>query len=430
MTQYKNGFEPLDLNSYTLYVGSSFSKEGFNYKGYQKAAGFAFRAIKGLDSFHFNSHKKLMAIASAYAVKTGLKVNEISLNLNDFKTDLTRSEAFIALRDKLNQVYNFKGLKVLGWYVQGMVITVTVAFSLCCIDALNVTIPNNTSAATIKAVINNEPIIDSIKIPTRVCKTVASIVKSDRMVIVKRTINKIINTLPVLFPKPIETDNLVKVGNRLITEDKVQLGSSESFYPIPYDDGPQRSMGFGSAADPELCHMIWKRAGMWNGPQVAKQLHTAGYKKSLKIIASYKNRKGVLSLKEAEDLRDKEWSKFKTFVDENYTFLSENRRKVLANVSYNIGMAGLRGYHKRIPESKLSVYIRTQDFDHPNNFKEFKKIFINTRITINGEYSLGLARRREKEFNAFMATTNSYCALAHAKDLIDDIQNYSKFMKA
>ena len=412
------------------------TENGFHYHGYEDLLKGITKGLHAIDKFHYVTHIAIMKVIKVAEIALGNKVKQLSIKVEgfNFKYD---SDLLQALKEKLTEKLNISGFEVVGgWVYMGCFSLATIVFSPDNHDTeikvnnyIAKTNSNNTSTFNKYSV--NDPNVISVIMPKEsysvTIATNASLITSTHKVNLTKIIEIVKPVKSIKIANNIKISNVhkcgfVKVKGRLIREDKVQLRSSESFYPIPYDDGTQKSLGFGSEANNKFCDSIWKRANMSNGKEVAKLLHTAGYKKSLKILDKFKNRKGVLTLVEAENLQDKEWQSFKNRVDQDYTFLPEKQRRVLGNVTYNTGYALLAGYKNRIPESQLSILLKTKDWRDPNNRKAFEIAFRKLKT-----YNKGLMARRMREYNAFFAEVDIKCAIAHCKDLIDDTQNYTKF---
>lgn len=185
----------------------------------------------------------------------------------------------------------------------------------------------------------------------------------------------------------------------------ILLNQAESFYPIPYFDGyicgkKNYSIGYGSGMSFEEATKYWKRAGLSNeeGLKLANYLGKCGWKKGLQVIKEWKNKPGVLTREEANELRDLEWNKMFEQINEKYTFLPDFQKRILTNTAYNCGIAKITGYKNgniRIPESELSKALKKYDYWDDRVFDAYMKI---------KTYNKGLKNRRKVEAIAFCKT--------------------------
>ena len=201
--------------------------------------------------------------------------------------------------------------------------------------------------------------------------------------------------------------NPTKIANTL-------LNHVEGFYPLPYWDNKQYSVGFGSYISYDDCKVLWKRAGLSEakGKILAHVLHTAGWRVSQKIIAKYVGKPGTLTVAEAVEMRNAELRKFEAHIKEAYPTMPIHQRKILTMTVYNTGWAGFYGgfgYRK----SDLAAAIER----HGWNSKQAYQAYTRLKTTIRGKFSKGLLNRRIAERDAFFATVRKDSRLALQKKL-------------
>jgi hypothetical protein len=181
---------------------------------------------------------------------------------------------------------------------------------------------------------------------------------------------------------------------------KLLLNLSEGYYPVPYWDNKQYSVGFGAYISRGDCEKMWIKMGLSvdEGNKLAWRLHDLGkinYKKAKALSDSWIGKPGTMTLSQAEDARDKEFQGFLRSVKKQYPELSYWKQLVLASTVYNTGWAGYLGGKfdgKIFPESALAKCLRTKDYD------SIKWAYMRLKTHTKGHYN-----RRQREMRAFLA---------------------------
>jgi hypothetical protein len=228
----------------------------------------------------------------------------------------------------------------------------------------------------------------------------------------------VILPLPVKRIRPVDnitmgafTSVLDKQLNAAMSEIKAEtyvkllLNMSEGFYPVPYWDNKQYSVGFGTYISRADCEVMWDKMGLSSteGNKLAWKLHELGktkkgYKKVLEILETWYKKPGTMNISTAENIRDKEFQGFLRSVKKQYPDMSYFQQLVLASTIYNTGWAGFRGGDygtgKVLPVSKLALVLDKGDYSST----DIKWAYMRLKTHTNGHYN-----RRLREMRAFLA---------------------------
>jgi hypothetical protein len=218
--------------------------------------------------------------------------------------------------------------------------------------------------------------------------------------ITHETFTKVINSEPV-------------TGDRVTRNVALLLNLAEGYYPIPYWDNKQYSVGYGSCASLNDCKRLWSAMGLseQQGKDLAMSLHKIGFREARKICKKWEGKPGTVSRAEAARLREVEFSKFRVQVEEHFTFLPKYQQEVLTMLTYNTGWAGFYGYKpKGMPKSKLAIALETKDWWHPDVYAAWTQL---------KAYNKGLYNRRCIERNAFFSEKREDSKLATSKKLAE-----------
>ena len=180
------------------------------------------------------------------------------------------------------------------------------------------------------------------------------------------------------------------------------LNYSEGFYPVPYWDNKQYSVGFGTFISRVDCEVMWARMGLSSteGNKLAWQLHELGkknYKKAKALSDSWIGKPGTMNVSKAEDIRDKEMAGFLRSVKKQYPDMSYFQQLVLASTIYNTGWAGYIGGNfsgKIFPVSDLARVLAKGDYSSP----DIKWAYMKLKVPTKGHVS-----RRQREMRAFLS---------------------------
>lgn len=200
---------------------------------------------------------------------------------------------------------------------------------------------------------------------------------------------------------------------------KLLLNYSEGFYPVPYWDNKQYSIGYGTFISKKDCQRMWSAMGLseQEGKDLAIELHTCGFRKANQICRQWSGKKGTLSLDEGRKIRDKEYNGFLVSIKQQYPNLPELQQKVLAMTVYNTGWAGFIGGKfatskgwKYFKPSALAEALKKYSWDDPQVHEAYLKL----KVPSKGHYV-----RRLAEANMFHSTAFKDCAVSTAKKLAE-----------